>query len=433
MEVKSRWVGKVGLLFTLALWGAACAGGEDVVPDTSTTTTGPQGTSTTVSDTSTTTEPGPTGTLVVWVDSVRAPVVEAAAQTMTTETGAEVTVEVVGFNEIASRVLTAAPAGEGPDLFVAAHESTGELVRAGIVSPVGFEDRHGEFFQVAIDAFTYEGEVYAVPFTMEAVGLYHNKALAPDPPATFAALRETCDALGLTADDGVPCLAIPVGEPLHQFPFIGGYGGYVFGFQNGVFDTSDIGLDSAAAKEGATFLSRLYADGYADPGVDYTVMADLFNQGTVPFMWTGPWQIESVDAAGIDYGVVGLPAMEGNVPRPFVGVQGFYRNSFSENTTLAETFLLDYLATTANAAEMAVSTYRPPAMQSAVDQISNDSILVAFAESAGSGIPLPNVPEMASTWSALSEAFMALSQGAEDPGEVMSAAADSVRSALGSG
>lgn len=433
MEAMSRWVVRFGLLLALVFVSPACDSGDDAIPDTSTSTTASQGTTTTVSEPTATTDPAPTGSIVIWSDGLRAPVIETVAETLTTETGAEVTVEVVGFNEILSRVLTAAPAGEGPDLFLGSHDWTGDLVEAGVISPVLYGNRHDEFFPVAVDAFTYEGNVYGVPFAMEAVALFYNKTLVSDPPGTFTALRESCDTLGYPAGEGVPCLAIPAGEPNHQFPFISGYGGYLFGFEDGTLDTTDIGLDSPAAVEGATFLSTLYADGYADGGVDYSSMADLFNQGLVPFMWTGPWQIESIAAAGIDYGVATLPLMEGNAPRPFIGLQGFYRNSFSENAALAETFLLDYLATTATVVELSGSTNRPPAMLSAVEQIAGDPNLVAFAESAQGGIPLPNVPGSESAWSALTEAFLALSQGAEDPGEVMTTAADSVRLALGSG
>jgi maltose-binding protein MalE len=426
-------VARFGLLLAFVLVSAGCDGGEDVVPDTSTTTTTAQETTTTVPETTTTTAPGPTGSIVVWSDESRAPGIEAAAATMTAETGAEVTVEVVGFPEILSSVLTAAPAGEGPDLFIGSHHWTGELVQAGVVSPIVYDNRHDEFFPVAVDAFTYDGDVYGVPFSMEAVALFYNRALVSDPPGTFSALRQACDALGFPTDEGVPCLALPAGEPNHQFPFISGYGGYLFGVENGTLDASDVGFDSAGAIEGATFLSLLYTDGYASGAVDYPTMADLFNQGSVPFMWTGPWQSESATAAGIDYGITTLPLMEGNTPRPVVGFQGFFQNSFSENVALAETFLLDYLATTASVVELSGSTYRPPAMQDAVAQISSDPNLVAFTESAQSGIPLPNVPGLESAWSVFTEAFLALSQGAEDPGAVMETAADSVRSALGTG
>jgi len=432
MVPKWRCTPITGLILALALVTTACDGGKDVVPDTSTTVAG-QTTTTTVSETSTITEPGSTGSLLVWADGTRAPLVEAAAQAFTSETGAEVTVEILGYDEIRDAVITAAPAGAGPDIFIGSHDWTGGLVRAGVISPLGLRSREEEFFEVTVDAFTYEGDLFGLPFAMEAVALFYNKSLVSEPPVSFTALRSVCDDLGFPTEEGPPCLAIPAGEPLHQFPFIGGFGGYVFGFENGTFDVTDVGLDSAGAIEGATFLSRLYQDGYAVGEVDYSTMADSFNQGLVPFMWTGPWQIVQVDAAGIEYGVAGLPLMDGNAARPFVGVQGFFLNSFSANTVLAETFLLDYVATTETVLGLSGATYRVPALRSALNEITDDPNLAAFAESGIGGLPLPNVPELESVWGPLAEAFTAIDQGADDPAAVMTTAAEAVRSVLGGG
>ena len=433
MEAKWRWKTMVGLSVVIALATTACSSGNDPVDSTTTTDAATQTTTTTEAETTTTTEPGPTGSLLIWADQTRAPVVEAIAETFTAETGAEVTVEILGFPDIRNDVQNAAPAGEGPDIFIGAHDWTGELVQAGVVSPIGLESRQDEFFPVTIDALTYEGEVYGVPFTIEAVGLFYNKALIAEPPVDFAALRDACDEMGFPTADGTPCLALPVGEPLHQFPFMAGFDGYVFGFENGTYDVADVGLDSPGAIEGATFLSGLYLDGYADGAVDYSVMADLFNQGAVPFMWTGPWQVEAVDAAGIDYGVARLPLMGGLAPRPFVGANGFFLNSFSEHTTLAQTFLFDYVMATEAMVQLSEATIRPPALKSALDEVAGDPNLAAFAESGISGIPLPNIKELADAWGPLSAALLAIGQGSEDPAAVMTEAADLVRAALGAG
>ena len=433
MQTKEKWKPTIGLLLVVALAVAGCDSGNGTVEETTTTTTTVETTTTTVAETTTTTEVGPTGSLLVWTDEARASVVEAAAEAFTAETGVEVTVEQLGIGDIKNNAEIAAPAGEGPDVFLGAHEWTGDLASAGVVSPIGLQSREGEFFSVAIDAFTYQGDIYGVPFSTEAVGLFYNKALVSEPPADFEALRAACDGLGFPTEDGFPCLAIPVGEPLHQFPFIAGFGGYLFGFENGAYDLTDVGLDTSGAIEGATFLSNLYLDGYADGAVDYSVMADLFNQGAVPFMWTGPWQVDSVDAAGIDYGVAKLPLMDGLAPRPFVGVQGFFVNSFSENTVAAQTFLLDYIATAGTIVELSGATKRPPALRSALDVVSTDANTAAFAESGSSGLPLPNIPQLADAEGPLINLFMQIGQGTDDPAAAMREAAEAVRAAVGAG
>jgi maltose/maltodextrin transport system substrate-binding protein len=368
--------------------------------------------------------------LLVWADETRGPVVEAAAQLFEAASGLVVEVEVMPFREIRGAVLSAVPTGQGPDLFIDSNEGTGALVEAGVIAPLDLAIREVGFVPVALDAFAYGGEVYAMPFVTEAVALFYNEDLVPAPPADFEALRSVCDGLGLPAADGVPCLAIPAGEPLHQFPFLAGFGGYILGFGNGSYDLTDTGLGTPEAIAGATFLNGLYRGGYADGAVDYATMADLFNQGSVPFMWTGPWQVEAVNAAGINYGVARLPGMDGKVARPLVGSQGFFLSRRSEKPDSAMSFLLDYIATTETMVQLSVVTGRPPASLDALAGGSIDPNMAAFGLSAADGVPLPNVPEMGKVWGPLSEAFSALSGLTGDPAAIMAAADGSVRQAL---
>lgn len=372
-------------------------------------------------------------TLVVWADEARGPVIEAAGERFEAASGISVEVAMMSFREIRGAVMDAVPAGEGPDLFIDSNEGTGALVEAGVVAPLDLAIRESEFVPVALNAFAYGGDFYAMPFVTEAVGLFYNKDLVAQPPADFEALRNACDGLGLPSTGGSPCLAIPAGEPLHQFPFLAGFGGYVFGFGDRSYDLTDVGLGTPEAIAGATFLNDLYRDGIAGGAVDYSTMADLFNQGAVPFMWTGPWQIEAVNAAGINYGIAGLPGMSGQPARPLVGSQGFFLNAMSEIPETAMSLLLDYIAAPETMVQLAVATNRSPAVLSGLAEGSIDSNLAAFGESAASGVPLPNVPEMETVWGLLTEAFAALSGATGDPAAIMEKAERSVREALGSG
>jgi len=429
MAPKWQWKIMVGVALVMVM--TACTSGSGgtttVTEDSTTTTPGAGGSSTSTS------QPAQVTKLVVWADETRAPVIEAAGKLYEADSGIVVEVEVMPFLEIRGAVLSAVPAGQGPDLFIDSNEGTGVLAQAGIIAPLDLQGRESEFVPVAIDALAYDGNVYAVPFLTEALGLFYNKDLVQQPPADFDTLRAVCDSLGFPTADGVPCLAIPANEPRHQFPFISGFGGYVFGFGDRAYDVTDVGIGSSEAIAGATFLNNLYRDGYADSAVDYSVMADLFNQGAVPFMWTGPWQVEAVDAAGINYGVAKLPTMSGNPPRPLVGSQGFFLNALTEKSEAALSFLFDYVATTDSMAELAAVTNRPPALLSALGEVGDNPNMLAFAESGSDGLPLPNIPEMEAVWGPLADAIAALDQGNGDPAAIMGTADGLVRAAVGAG
>ncbi len=428
----------LGLLLAFALVAAACGG--DGADETTTTTAAPAETTTTAAPDTTTTTAAPETTtttaapevepLLIWADETRTPVIEAIAADFEAATGVPVEIELKGFGDIRGDAVQQAPLGEAADIFIGAHDWIGELAVNGIVEPVELGSRAAEFFPVALDAFSFEGNLYGLPYAIEAIGLYRNTDLVPDAPATFEDLLATCDALG---DAVTQCLALPAGgDAYHHYPFLASTGGYIFQYDAAAraYDPSDVGLDSEGAVAGFEFFNGLVADGVIDPAVDYGTMTDLFFNGNAAFMWTGPWALPDVQAAGVNYATSPLPAINGNTAVPFVGVQGFFVNSFSDQKALAQTFVLDYVATV----EVMTSLYdvglRAPAHIAAFDVVASDPDVQAFGESASNGNPMPNIPEMAAVWDNLGNAVQEIYNQAGAPADVLATAAQAVKDAI---
>ena len=146
---------------------------------------------------------------------------------------------------------------------------------------------------------------------------------------------------------------------------------------------------------------------------------------------SGPWQLNDFDEAGINYGVAKIPTIDGAIPGPFVGAQGWFVNAFSDNTGVAESFLLDYIATEEVMTALYEADPRNPAYQATFAVISegNETAKV-FALSAADGVPMPNIPEMGSVWTPLGDQLLGLRNGATDAATAMTTAADQVRTAL---
>jgi maltose-binding protein MalE len=413
----------LGLVLVVALVAAAC--GDDAG-----TTTTTAATTTTAPATTTTTAPTADITLLVWADVNRAPVIQAVAPAFTTATGVQVEVQVVDFGEIRGQVQTAGPAGEGPDLFIGAHDWTGELAANGVVEPIDLAGRESEFFQVALDGFSYEGDLYAVPYATEAVALYYNADMMDEPPTTWAELVAICEGLeGLSN-----CIGVPGGGPdadaYHNYPFISAFGGYIFQYDAATgFDPEDVGLDSAGAIAGAEFLEAQVAAGIVG-SFNYGDAKNLFLDETQPFWLTGPWEIGALQDSGLNWGVTKLPTMEGNVPGPFVGAHGFFLSAFSENKLVAQSFLLDFINTTETMMALYGEDPRPPAHTGAFALISDDPVVATFALSAADGVPMPNIPEMGSVWGPLGDNLLAIRNGDLAAAEAMQNAATGVREAL---
>ncbi len=422
---RMRWM---ALLSVFAMIIAACGGGDGAA----TTTTAPATTTTAAPETTTTTAPEEPVELLIWADENRTAVVEAIAPAFTAATGVTIRVQTVDFGSIRDQVGVAGPAGEGPDIFAGAHDWTGELAADGTISALDLGAREGDFFDVALNAFNFEGQLFAVPYAIEAIAMYYNTDLVAEAPTAFEDLGALCEAAGTDV-----CVGIPGGgdgaDAYHNYPFVSALGGYIFAYDaDSGYDPSDVGLDSDASIAGVEFLAEQVAAGVIEP-TNYDNAKNLFLEGQAPFWITGPWEratLEGQDA--VNWAVTKLPTIGGQSPAPFVGSQGFFLSAFSENALVAQSFLLDFIATQETQQALYDADPRGPAHMAVADALASDPVALAFAASAADGNPMPNIPQMGSVWGPLGDNLLLVRNGTLSAAEAMAAAADAVRAALAS-
>ncbi|MFW5981129.1 MAG: sugar ABC transporter substrate-binding protein [bacterium] len=352
------------------------------------------------------------GELLIWADDTRTPVLEDIKGRFEEMYDVTVVIQEKPFGDIRDDLAIEGPAGEGPDIIVGAHDWMGELIANGLVEPVNLGKRD-RFMDAALDAFTWGDELYGVPYAIEAVGLFYNKDIVDQAPATFEEFSEMVINLRNSADADYG-FVMPQPDPYHTFPFFSGFGGYVFGTgDDGVLDPLDIGLNNEGSVRALSELTELY-DGYI-PYVDYQTMMSLFTAGDAAMMLTGPWAVADIREAGINYGFTSLPTMNGNQARPFVGVQGFMISSFSRNRILAQIFLNNFVAQEDVMYRFYELDNRPPTHIAAGERASDDPDTAGVLASAEAGVPMPAITEMAAVWSAWEDAIsLALNQD-QDP------------------
>ena len=420
-----RWM---ALLSVFAMIIAACGGGDGAA----TTTTAPATTTTAAPETTTTTEPEEPVELLIWADENRTAVVEAIAPAFTAATGVTIRVQTVDFGSIRDQVGVAGPAGEGPDIFAGAHDWTGELAADGTISALDLGAREGDFFEVALNAFNFEGQLFAVPYAIEAIAMYYNTDLVAEAPTAFEDLGALCETAGTDV-----CVGVPGGgdaaDAYHNYPFVSALGGYIFAYDaDSGYDPSDVGLDSEASIAGVEFLAEQVSAGVIE-STNYDNAKNLFLEGQAPFWITGPWEratLEGQDA--VNWAVTKLPTIGGQSPAPFVGSQGFFLSAFSENALVAQSFLLDFIATQETQQALYDADPRGPAHMAVADALAADPVALAFAASAADGNPMPNIPQMGSVWGPLGDNLLLVRNGTLSAAEAMAAAADAVRAALAS-
>ena len=160
-------------------------------------------------------------------------------------------------------------------------------------------------------------------------------------------------------------------------------------------------------------------------------------------MINGPWA--RGDASAVNCSVALIPGFDGTAATPFVGVRGAMVSAFSEKQVLAQSFILDFFATVEVQKAMYDQDPRLPATKSLLEIVeAADPIGGKFVESAANGLPMPNIPEMASVWGAVGDALLVIrsqSYGTNEetgvtidsPADAMKWAAEQVRNAIAGG
>ena len=365
--------------------------------------------------------------LVIWADSTRAPALEALAADFEAEYGASIEIVEVGFGDIRDQFKVAAPAGEGPDIIIGAHDWLGELVVNGLLEPLDLGDKAEQFLDAAVQAFVYEGKLYGMPYATENVAFVYNPEIVAEPPTTWSEVREMAAEL---EGEGVveQAYVLQEGDPYHFFPIQTAFGGYVFGLTEEGYDPNDVGIDSPGSIAAAKWLDQMVKEGHLKAGVDWETMHAMFESGKSAMFITGPWSLPRIRESGIPYAITTLPG-EVQDAQPFLGVQGFMVSAFSENALLAQTFLLDFVATPETMQAIFEADPRPSAFLP-VREAMDDPDLQGFAAAGANGLPMPAIPEMSAVWASWGDAITLIFNQAEDPEVAFKNAAEQIRAAI---
>ena len=441
---KSMW--KVGgaTLFALALSaGMTGCGGNDTGTTTPPPAAGgnePAATATADDNTAAPAEPEdpeaapvvPTDAdLVIWADTLKAASLQAPAAAWGQANGLNVAVQAVP-GSLRDLAITADQAGNGPDILIGANDWLGTLVQNGSIVPVVIPDT-SDFPPSVLAAAQQAGQTFAVPYALETLVLFANTELVPDhtAPATFEELIEAGKASGAQN-----ALCVPVGtqgDAYHMEPIFTSAGGYVFGRNaDGTWNPQDVGVDTPGGLQAAERLAQLGQDGVLSTAITGDNAIPLFADGNCAYLISGPWAIQSLQAANTPYVISTIPGFaDGQPASPFMGVNQFMVMSNGANQAIAQQFVSDVARDTTIAHGMFQSNQLPPAQISLLNQISTQyPDMAKIAEAAQNATAMPDIPEMNAIWGPLGQAQASVIDGA-DPHSTFQAAGNAIRAAIG--
>lgn len=231
----------------------------------------------------------------------------------------QVTMEVQPWDTIAQSLPAAWATGQGPDLatpnfdpnIIGEYLETDSLLALDAIGDGEEQINADQLAPAAIEAFTVDGSLYAVPANVATLQLYYNKALfeaagLDGPPATVDEFRDF--AVQLTGD-GVYGLSVGERETIQMWPILQWLDGADIVDEDGCSV-----LDSPASIESLTTWAGLVADGVMPVGLTGGESDSLFSAGQAAMQLNGPWAAAGYLDAGIDLGVAPVPTgVDGDV------------------------------------------------------------------------------------------------------------------------
>ncbi|HLG09121.1 MAG TPA: extracellular solute-binding protein [Gaiellaceae bacterium] len=359
-------------------------------------------------------------TVVIWTDADRVAAVTQVASAWAASKGATVQVVQKDFGSIRSQLATVA-AETAPDVIVGAHDWVGELSANGSVLPLSPSPATKKQFPAySLNAFSYGTAIkklYGAPVALENIALITNTKLAKVPTSfadmekqALAAKKKTKAQVGIAVQQGAG------GDAYHMYPFFSGLGGYIFGTNKaGNLDPSDIGVANPKFLKNAALIDKWNKEGLIRSQVAWDTARDLFTKGKVAYYITGPWFVSDIKKSGVPYKISAFPQIvPGIISAPFLGVQGFMVTKFSVAhgvESLAKDLVASYMMQPNSQLALAAANGRFPA-NTAAGKLVKDADLKSFGAASAGGVPMPNIPQMASVWGDLGAAWVRSTKGA---------------------
>jgi len=325
--------------------------------------------------------------------------------------GVKITTLPVPYDALADKITAAVPRGKGPDMFIFAQDRLGGWVEAGkTIEPIDFyvdKATKDRFLGSTVEAMTYRGTLYALPFNYKVITMVYNKKLLTKVPKTTGELVTIAKSL-TDASTGRFGVAYWYSNFYYHAILMNAFGG-------GAFDASAKPILNCEGNVKSLDLLLKWADKDkflpAEPST--ALVTALFNDGKAAIVFSGPWFLGEI-AEGIDYGLAPLPTVDeagGKPMRPWMTVEGVYITAGSKNKDAAYDFV-KYVTDVEAAKIMALEGRQTPANKLVYDdpQVGNDPVLKVFRQQVETAIPMPNLAEMSMMWTPASSAMAAIVQ-----------------------
>jgi len=351
---------------------------------------------------------------------------EAAVATCAGELGAPARAVAIPYDAFVNKVSVAIPRGNGPDLFINAHDRVGHWAEGRLLEPLGLwadDVLVDRFLAETVEPLVYRDDLYGLPLAFKTLALFYDRRLVKQAPATMAELVALTRALQ-ARNPRVWGIAWELDSLYFHAPWLHAWGGRVYADER---DT--LALAEPAAAKSLAFVRRLVEQKTTPDEATSALVTSLFLRGELAFTANGPW-FRGELSAHPGWGVAPLPVVDetGKRAAPFLGVEGLLMSARSRRKPAA--FALMRCLTRDAAALARFRTGAQLVANRAVyeaPEVAADPFAQAFRAQLADTVSLSNRPHMRRVWTPAKTALSQAILHGRDPGAARAEAARSIR------
>ncbi len=330
--------------------------------------------------------------LVMWTNmDVEVDTIQEYADEWGEENGYEV--EIIHQSPSVQQFAQAVKSEDGPDAVVGIpNDQLADYINAGLAAETPddlYDD--ADYADAAIQACYVDGVRYAAPISVETIALFYNTDMVSEVPDTWEELVEQA------AEEGG--LQYDATSIYYDLGFVRACGGYIFAYEDGAYDVTDIGLANEGAVQAYEFINELYTKyGLVSADVTADIARSNFQNGEVAYYIGGPWDIEGFEEAETPFAIVEMPTFNGESFITPVGTQVAFVSNESDEQEAAWEFIM-YLIDN-GALDMYEVGDRIPAKlaDQELSEIQESEYSKVFIAQIENGEPMPTVSEMTQLW-----------------------------------
>ena len=280
---------------------------------------------------------------------------EIATKFQAANPGVTVKIEVTVSDGLPARIQTSLRSGRPPDIIEGQHGWVVPYAQAGLLLPVDdVVDGREDYLPVALDYDTWNGQLWGVPYRIEAHALLYNKGMFRDagldpekPPQTWPELVSTAKALTRRRADGRAQYGYAitgggeVGNTLFRtLPLIWMNGGSMLND-----DMTRAIVNEPPAVEAVTFYTDMLVKHHVSPPStlqdDGNAIRRLFIAESVAMYQSGQFDVAPIRTENpkLDLGVAMLPHPVGRETAAALGGWSFIVPKDARNPALAKRFI----------------------------------------------------------------------------------------------